>query len=52
MFHSLHWTERFDAPTEPVFAGGALGVVEQGWRPLEVLAGTLEFERFRPLLTK
>lgn len=27
-----HWTERFDAPTEPVFACGAPGAAEQGRR--------------------
>ena len=33
VIHSGHWKERFDAPTEPVFAGGAPGAAEQGRRP-------------------
>ncbi|MFP5395529.1 MAG: hypothetical protein ACLGHF_05140, partial [Alphaproteobacteria bacterium] len=33
LIHSVHWTERFDALTQPVFAGGAPGAAEQGRRP-------------------
>jgi hypothetical protein len=33
VIHSPHWTESFDAPTQPVFAVGAPGAAEQGWRP-------------------
>ena len=32
VIHSVHWTDRFYAPTQPVFAGRAPGAAEQGWR--------------------
>jgi len=33
VIHSVHWTESFDAPTQPVFAVGAPGAAKQGRRP-------------------
>lgn len=50
MIHSEQCTESFHAPTQAVFAGGALGAAKQGRRSLEVFSGTVEFERFRPRL--
>jgi hypothetical protein len=32
MIHSAHWTGSFDAPRQPIFAGGAPGAPKQGRR--------------------
>lgn len=39
VIHSLHWTESFDAPTQPVFAGVAPGAAEQGRRSAGGIGG-------------
>jgi hypothetical protein len=39
-------------PTQPIFAGGAPGAASKDGDPLEALAGTVEFERYPPLLIR
>lgn len=50
VIQSGRWRESFYAPTQPVFADEAPGAAEQDGDPLEVLAGTVAFQRVRPLL--